>query len=93
MLKLLPYLYQQQLLKQYHKISEGSEDIINSIRQGYITYVINTINETSGKNDGAIIRRCAIDNSVAVFTCLDTVNVLLNVLEETTMKVSTIDED
>ena len=76
-----------------HKISEGSEDIINSIRQGYITYVINTINETSGKNDGAIIRRCAIDNSVAVFTCLDTVNVLLNVLEETTMKVSTIDED
>ena len=43
--------------------------------------------------DGRLIRRCAIDNNVYVFTCLDTVNVLLDVLEEITMKVSVIDEE
>ena len=75
------------------KISEGSEDILNYLRKGFITYVINTVNLsiTSNHKDGALIRRCAIDNNVPVFTCLDTVNVLLNVLEETTLSVSTID--
>ena len=77
------------------KISEGSEEILEQIRKGYITYVINTVNEDkrNTKHDGVLIRSCAIDNNVAVFTCLDTVNVLLNVLEETTMSISTIDED
>ena len=42
-------------------------------------------------HDGVKIRRCAIDNNVAVFTCLDTVNALLNVLEGITMSVDTID--
>ena len=77
------------------KISEGSEEILEQIRKGYITYVINTVNEDkrNTKHDGVLIRGCAIDNNVAIFTCLDTVNVLLNVLEETTMSISTIDED
>ena len=77
------------------KISEGSEEILEQIRKGYITYVLNTVNEDkrNTKHDGVLIRSCAIDNNVAIFTCLDTVNVLLNVLEETTMSVSTIDED
>ena len=77
------------------KISEGSEEILEQIRKGYITYVINTVNEDkrNTKHDGVLIRGCAIDNNVAIFTCLDTVNVLLNVLEETTMSVSTIDEE
>ena len=43
--------------------------------------------------DGKIIRRAAIDNNVNVFTCLDTVKVLLNVLEEITMKTSVINEE
>ena len=44
-------------------------------------------------NDGKIIRRAAIDNNVAVFTCLDTVKVLLDVLEEITMGISVIDKE
>ena len=76
-----------------HKISEGSEEILDSIRKGYVTYVINTADENESVQDGRVIRRCAIDNNVYVFTCLDTVNVLLDVLEEITMKVSVIDQE
>ena len=76
------------------KISEGSEEILDSIRKGYVTYVINTADEKDSRlMDGRLIRRCAIDNNVYVFTCLDTVNVLLDVLEEITMKVSVIDQE
>ena len=74
------------------KISEGSEEILDSIRAGYVSYVINTRAILSGVHyeDGAIIRRCAIENGVTMLTSLDTVKVLLDVLEETTMSVSTI---
>lgn len=74
------------------KLSEGSEEILQSIRQGYVTYVISTrdINSISEETDGYIIRRCAVENNVTMFTSLDTVRVLLDVLEETTIGVSTI---
>lgn len=75
------------------KISEGSDEILESIKKGYVTYVINTASERDSLMDGKIIRRAAIDNNVAVFTCLDTVLVLLNVLEEMTMRISLIDEE
>ena len=42
--------------------------------------------------DGAQIRRCAIENGITMLTSLDTVKVLLDVLEETTIGISTIDE-
>ena len=77
------------------KISEGSTDILDSIRQGYVTYVINT-RDVSAENkmaDGSAIRQCAIENNVTVFTALDTVRALLDVLEEITMSVSTIDAE
>ena len=74
------------------KISQGSEEILDSIKSGYVTYVINTTSDGTNSNiDGKIIRRAAIDNNVAVFTCLDTVRVLLDVLEEITMGISVID--
>ena len=75
------------------KLSEGSNEILESIRKGHITYIINTVssNDTNTSKDGYHIRRCAVENNVTVFTSLDTVNVLLNVLEEITMSVSTID--
>ena len=38
------------------------------------------------------IRRCAIENGVTLFTSLDTVRVLLEVLEEITIGISTIDK-
>ncbi len=75
------------------KISEGSEEILDSIRGGYVTYVINTrdLDTTGGLSDGHEIRSCAVENNVTTFTALDTVAVLLDVLEETTMGISTID--
>lgn len=76
------------------KISQGSEEILESIKKGYVTYVINTSSEGENQNDdGRLIRRAAIDNNVAVFTCLDTVKVLLDVLEEITMGISVIDKE
>ena len=76
------------------KISEGSEEILDSIKKGYVTYVLNTSNEGVETNDdGRFIRRAAIDNNVAVFTCLDTVKVLLDVLEEITIGISVIDKE
>ena len=77
------------------KISEGSEDILHSIRQGYVNYVINTrdMNSDGGMSDGHQIRQCAVENNVTIFTALDTVKVLLDVLEETTLGISTIDAD
>ena len=76
-----------------HKISEGSDEILESIRAGYVSYIINTRAVHSGTHleDGVIIRRCATENNVTIFTSLDTVRVLLDVLEETTITVSTID--
>ncbi len=75
------------------KISEGSEEILDSIRKGYVSYVINTrdIDALDQASDGYMIRRCAVENNVTMFTALDTVRVLLDVLEEITITISTID--
>jgi len=73
------------------KISEGSEEIPNALRQGHIAYVINTRDPGSDQNDGIHIRQLATEYNVTMFTALDTVKVLLDVLEETTLTISTID--
>ncbi|HHW45447.1 MAG TPA: carbamoyl-phosphate synthase large subunit [Clostridiales bacterium] len=77
------------------KLSEGSEEILDSIRAGYVSYVICTRAILSGIHyqDGAAIRRCAIENNITMLTSLDTVRVLLDVLEEVTIGVSTINEE
>ena len=74
------------------KISEGSDEILRSIRAGYVSYIINTRAILSGVHysDGAAIRRCAIMNGVTMFTSLDTVRILVEVLEEITPRISTI---
>ena len=73
------------------KISEGSEEIPNALRQGHIAYVINTKDPASSEQDGIQIRQLATENNVTIFTALDTVKALLDVLEETTLTISTID--
>ena len=74
------------------KIGEGSDEIYESIRQGHIAYVINTSDAATGsQTDGYEIRKSATENNVTMFTSLDTVRVLLDVLEETTLCISTID--
>ncbi len=75
-----------------HKLSEGSQEMLDSIRSGYVSYVVNTRAILSGVHyeDGVALRRCAIENNVTIFTSLDTVRVLLDVLEELTIKVKTV---
>ena len=75
------------------KISEGSNEIPEAIRQGHIAYVINTseVGQIGSMSDGYEIRKYATESNVSIFTSLDTVRVLLDVLEETTLTISTID--
>ena len=74
---------------------DGSDEILKALRQGHISYVINTIDISHGDShsDGSEIRRAAVENNVTMFTSLDTVKVLLDVLEEITIGVSTIDAE
>ena len=75
------------------KLSEGSQEVLQAIRSGYVSYVINTRAILSGVHyeDGVAIRRCAVENGVTMLTALDTVRALLDVLEEITLGISTID--
>ena len=75
------------------KISEGSDDIPVSIRQGHIAYVINTsrLDSSDSQKDGYEIRSLAVETNTTMFTSLDTVRVLLDVLEDITITISTID--
>ena len=76
------------------KISDGCEEIPEAIRKGYIAYIINTSeigNSGHSEKDGSQIRRLATENNANIFTSLDTVSTLLDVLEETTLCISTID--
>ena len=74
------------------KLSEGSDEILGSIRAGYVSYIINTRAILSGVHyeDGAAIRRCAVACGVTMFTSLDTVRILLDVLEEISPHISVI---
>lgn len=74
------------------KLSEG-DDIVEAFRSGHISYVINTsnISNSNQNSDGYKIRSLATENNITTFTALDTVSVLLDVLEDTTLCVSTID--
>ena len=74
------------------KMSEGSREVLDVIRSGHVSYLINTRAILSGVHygDGVAIRQCATENNVTMFTSLDTVRVLLDVLEEMTIGVSTI---
>ena len=77
------------------KLSEGSSEILDLIRSGFVSYVINTRAVSSGTHsqDGASIRRCAIENGVTIFTSLDTARIVTEVLEEMTISVSTINAE
>ena len=76
------------------KPSEGSSEVLESIKAGYVSYVINTRAVLSGVHygDGVAIRRCAAANNITMLTSLDTASMVLEVLEEMTLGVSTIDE-
>ncbi len=75
------------------KIEEDPDEIHDALRQGHIAYVINTrnIGSAGGESDGFKIRKYATENNVTIMTSLDTVRVLLDVLDEITLRISTID--
>ena len=77
------------------KISEGSNDIATALAKGHVSYVINTIdvNQHNTRLDGYEIRNAAVENNVSIITALETVSALLDVLEEITLGVSTIDAE
>ena len=78
--------------KVLRKLSEGSEEILEEIRSGQVSYVINTRAIFSGVHydDGVAIRKCTIQNNITMLTSLDTVSALLDVLEEVNIGVSVI---
>ncbi len=75
------------------KIQDGSTEIEDAIRHGHIAYIINTsaVGAVKELSDGYQIRKFATESNSPLFTSLDTVRVLLDVLEETTLTISTID--
>ena len=75
------------------KLSEDKNEIPNSIKQGHIAYVVNTssVGSMAQQKDGYEIRRLAVETGTTMFTSLDTVRVLLDVLEDITITISTID--
>ncbi|MBQ1316414.1 MAG: carbamoyl-phosphate synthase large subunit [Lachnospiraceae bacterium] len=77
------------------KPSEGSTEVLDSIHEGHISFVINTRAIRSGIHygDGVEIRRAAAADNITMLTSLDTVRMLLDVLEEVTFRVSTIDAE
>lgn len=65
-----------------NKLSEGSPNILDLVREGQAHFVVNTL--TKGKapeRDGFRIRREAVENGVVCMTSLDTVRALLVMLE------------
>ncbi len=67
------------------KLSEGTPNAVDLIREGHIAAVINTEGR-SGKalRDGFAIRRAAVEHGIPCFTSLDTVQALIDALEART---------
>ena len=75
------------------KVDDGPDGILDHMRKGFVTYVINTkdVHSKEQQTNGYILRRCAAENNITTFTALDTLRVFLDVLEEMTICISTID--
>ena len=64
------------------KIDTGEHDLLQQMEDGQIQVVINTISdEGHAADDGAVIRNTSIAHGVPLFTALDTVAAILQVLE------------
>ena len=76
----------------YGKICEGDDHILRDLRSGRINCVVNTRAILSGEHyqDGTLIRRCAVEHGATMFTSLDTVRMVLEVLEAMTLGVAPI---
>lgn len=65
-----------------NKIESEDNNIVKIMQQGKAQFVINTLsNDGTAQEDGFLIRRNAVENSVACFTSLDTTAAVVQVLE------------
>ena len=65
-----------------NKIESEDNNIVKIMQQGKAQFVINTLsNDGTAQEDGFLIRRNAVENSVACFTSLDTTAAVIQVLE------------
>jgi carbamoyl-phosphate synthase large subunit len=69
-------------VSEVRKISDGVPNILDVIRSGMIDFVINTPTKgNDSKRDGFRIRRTAIEASIDVFTSLDTVRAMTQIMD------------
>ena len=76
-------------------ITEGSNEVLERIESGNISYIINTRAILSGNHyiNGNLMRKCAVEHGITMFTSLDTVRALMDVLEEMIMPVDIVNEE
>ncbi|EEO3766612.1 carbamoyl-phosphate synthase large subunit [Listeria monocytogenes] len=78
-------------VSQVKKIGENQETLIDYIRNGQVTLVVNTL--TTGKRperDGFQIRRESVENGIPVCTSLDTAAAILRVLESRSFELESM---
>ncbi|ETY73509.1 carbamoyl-phosphate synthase large subunit [Lactiplantibacillus fabifermentans] len=64
------------------KIDSGENDLLHQMEAGHIQVVINTVSdEEHAADDGTLIRNSSIAHNIPLFTALDTVAAILQVLE------------
>ena len=64
------------------KIDSGENDLLHQMEAGQVQLVINTVSdEGQAADDGALIRNSSIAHNIPLFTALDTVAAILQVLE------------
>ncbi|MDR2123008.1 MAG: carbamoyl-phosphate synthase large subunit [Flavobacteriaceae bacterium] len=69
-------------VREINKLESEENNIVKIIQQGKAQFVINTLsNKGTAQEDGFLIRRNAVENSVACFTSLDTTAAVVQVLE------------
>lgn len=69
-------------VKTIEKITDNSENVVTAIQERTVQGIVNTLDTSRrASDDGVEIRNAAIENAVPLFTALDTVDALLQVLE------------
>ncbi len=75
------------------KLSQGSDEIITNLRAGFFDYVINLQdNNSQSTTDGYEIRKTAVENNIPIFTSIDTIKLLLKVMDNKDFEVNPIDK-
>lgn len=79
-------------VEEVSKLSEGSPNIVDVVRQGRAGIVINTLTRgLEPSRDGFRIRREAVEYGIPCFTSLDTAKAVLEVLESRAVSISPLE--